>query len=301
MPLFTNTQELEIIHTTVLRAMKEFNRRIESSDILSAGEKFSIQKARMKESASISSDKTLQEYLLALSSGLEMLKELTRYQKVKSGEMRLTATNEQTEELVRAGFLRAHLEVLKEHTTMVKELLMKSSIISDTKEMDFTTQRMNHLKAYVAKPNSMLRYNMVAKDTEEVDKYIRHSRYKVIAGAMMKLLSWGLIALGLVIGVTSAVSTLVIGPVGIAGFALTLGLGVAASLLRKFGKKLMNTEIKSDLVNVQQSLLLFKQNNSEKLSTQSRETSKSKAVVELKEEFDEAKETTKLLPGRRRR
>jgi hypothetical protein len=221
MPLFTNTQKLEIIHASVQRAMKEFNRRIDSSAVLTEGEQYSIKKARLKESARISTDKGLQEYLLALSSGLEMLKEFERYEKVKTGEARLTANNEQTEEIVQKRFLHAHQEVLSEHGSLVKEMLMKNSIVSDTKEMDSTTHRMNHLKAYVAKPDSVLRYNLVAKDAEEVEKTIRYARYKVIAGAMMKLLSWGLIALGLVIGVSSAVSTLVIGPAGFAGFALT--------------------------------------------------------------------------------
>jgi hypothetical protein len=300
MPLFTNTQKLEIIHASVQRAMKEFNRRIDSSAVLTEGEQYSIKKARLKESARISTDKGLQEYLLALSSGLEMLKEFERYEKVKTGEARLTANNEQTEEIVQKRFLHAHQEVLSEHGSLVKEMLMKNSIVSDTKEMDSTTHRMNHLKAYVAKPDSVLRYNLVAKDAEEVEKTIRYARYKVIAGAMMKLLSWGLIALGLVIGVSSAVSTLVIGPAGFAGFALTLGLGIAASLLRKTGKKLMQTEINADLLRVQKSLQLFSKNENEnkKSLPKSNEPSKSKSAVDVyeNEKPEEEKETSKLLP-----
>lgn len=196
-------------------------------------------------------DKKIDNFLLALNAGANMCLQLQQYEKVPS--MQVLPVDD-----FQYNFTKAYQQTLNEHVDLAKVLLMEKDIIAQIKEMNVATSRIRNLTRYVADPNNPATLTAVAEDARYVDNMASTRRNKRILGGLITLIGYGVLILSVTLGVAAATSLFIIGPVGIAGFAFSMGLTIAGNILRKLGTKMMHRPIsKEKIIDMQDSFKLF--------------------------------------------
>ncbi len=218
--------------------------------------------AELKKNANQPLSNSLQEKLrnfyLGLNTGIQLCTSLKVYENSTPALDQLKADDNGQLEQLKNNFRAAYQQTLTEHIALAKLLLSQKSSPSKTKVMASTTSRINNLAAYVTDPGSPQKFAAVVADANKLDKLKKGHLAKRVAGGLAKLIGGGLMILSVVLGVGSAASLFVVGPAGLAGMALSMGLTVSGKALYTLGTKLLyDSKIKNAVFSTSTSIRLF--------------------------------------------
>lgn len=267
-------KDIETIYKPSIElALKRFEKVITQAGIFTAGGLENIMAERRaeaerliaaveKKSKSIfpsSMSKQTNSFLLALHAAENMCDALQKYQLAKPELDDLESDNEEHLQALKENFVAAHQKTLEEHISLAKILLMEKDLHSQTKEMNITATRVNNLKRYITSPTNPSALAAVVQDTRYVENMQNVRRNRIVMGGLIRLIGYGVMVLSLSLGFAAAASLFFIGPVGLAGFGLSMGLNMSGHMMRQIGKSMMKRPVTQEkIISLGDSLKMFK-------------------------------------------
>jgi hypothetical protein len=130
---------------------------------------------------------------------------------------------------------------LSEHLALARLLMRDKNTPDNTKDMLLTAARVNNLTAYVSDPKTPATLSAVVKDVENLNTLKKTNHVKTVAGGLLKIIGYGMIALSVVMGIGSATGMFMLAPAGIAGLAVSFGFSIAGGILSSLGDRWLVT------------------------------------------------------------
>jgi hypothetical protein len=254
------------------KALDHYDKEIHQSPIFKAGVAELIVAARVEEADRLlglinkkslnpfakSLDEQLNNFYLALDAGVKMCKALGEYSATTPDLDKVTSDNDEHVEEIKNNFRAAHTQTAQEHIALGRDLLLEKDSAAHIKHMHAISARVNNLTAYVKEPDSPQKFSAVCADVNSLKKMKNTRHFKMIIGGLGRIVAHGMMLLAMALGIGSAASLFFIGPAGLAGLAVSMGLNMGGRALDVASQNLRKqTVIDSKVLATHHSLKLF--------------------------------------------